>query len=290
MDERRRLLQNNSDFDFDPILYSSTGKVQTFVVPHTGKYLIECWGSGSGGTNPGYGAYVSGEIELTEDTTLYIYVGNINGYNGGGSGNTSWTYTGAGATDVRVDSTLNGRIIVASGGTGGCDYYEKPIPGVGGGGLIGYSAVTYSTAPNSASTTNATQTSAGKVNITHEPGKAGSFGKGGNGSYSGGGGGGGWYGGGGGGAQPSSPYTGSTGTCFISGHEGCNARDESGSHTNRPNHYSGLVFTNTLMIDGHGYRWTSSKQSLQRMPKPNGGYYSSGYGHSGSGYCKISKA
>lgn len=44
------------------------------------------------------------------------------------------------------------------------------------------------------------------------------------------------------------------------------------------------------MIDGNGYTWTNSKnttQGINLMPKPTGGNYSSGVGHSGDGYAKI---
>ena len=48
--------------------------------------------------------------------------------------------------------------------------------------------------------------------------------------------------------------SGSGGSFFISGHEGCNAvRDQSDfiNHTGQPFHYSGLVFTSTQMISGN---------------------------------------
>ena len=41
------------------------------------------------------------------------------------------------------------------------------------------------------------------------------------------------------------------------------------------------------MIDGAGYKWTNTKQGLQQMPNPNGGYYASGVGHSGNGAARI---
>ena len=82
------------------------------------------------------------------------------------------------------------------------------------------------------------------------------------------------------------------GSSFISGHDGCNAIDSTSTennivHTNQANHYSGYVFTNTKMIDGAGYSWTNVKGSLEQMSKPSGGYYTSGTGHTGNGYAKI---
>ena len=72
---------------------------------------------------------------------------------------------------------------------------------------------------------------------------------------------------------------GSGGSSFISGYSGCNAISETSTenaivHTGQPNHYSGLVFTDTQMIDGQS-----------TMPSPNGG---SETGHSGDGACIIS--
>lgn len=84
------------------------------------------------------------------------------------------------------------------------------------------------------------------------------------------------------------------GSSYISGHNGCNAIKESSTaasivHTGQPNHYSGLVFTNTIMIDGAGYKWTTAKGAQTAMPKPAGGNYSLGSGHTGNGYAIISK-
>lgn len=88
------------------------------------------------------------------------------------------------------------------------------------------------------------------------------------------GGGGGYYAGG-----ISGHAGGSGGSSFISGHSGCDAIIESSTentivHSGQPNHYSGLVFTDTQMIDG-----------AHAMPSPNGGTET---GHSGDGACIIS--
>jgi hypothetical protein len=78
------------------------------------------------------------------------------------------------------------------------------------------------------------------------------------------------------------------GSSFISGHDGCDAITEDGKATGQSIHFSGKYFTNTLMIDGAGYQWTSSRQSLYNMPsKVDGEVYSSGYGNSGDGYARI---
>ena len=117
------------------------------------------------------------------------------------------------------------------------------------------------------------------------------------------GGGAGWYGG------ASSVRTGwgaGGGSSYISGHTGSvgvtstsDSSPKSGCTTGTTNNACSLTpyinpatgtsytFTNTLMIDGAGYKWTNTKQGLQQMPNPNGGYYASGVGHSGNGAARI---
>lgn len=56
-----------------------TGTVQKFTAPGTGTYTIEVWGA-QGGQDPvgrtgGFGAYVSGDVTLQENTVLDVYVG-----------------------------------------------------------------------------------------------------------------------------------------------------------------------------------------------------------------------
>lgn len=104
------------------------------------------------------------------------------------------------------------------------------------------------------------------------------------------GGGGGYYGGFGGRHTDGNCHMigGGGGSSFISGHFGSNAVDEDGNHTGQPNHYSGLTFSNTIMIDGGGYEWTDIRANQTAMPKPNGSYYPLGEGHTGDGYARIS--
>ena len=89
------------------------------------------------------------------------------------------------------------------------------------------------------------------------------------------------------------------GSSYISGHTGSvavastsSSSPKSGCTTGTTNNACsispyGYTFTNTVMIDGNGYKWTNTKGSLQAMPKPAGGTYASGTGHSGNGYAKI---
>lgn len=89
------------------------------------------------------------------------------------------------------------------------------------------------------------------------------------------GGGGGLYGGPSGGISGNATQTGGGGSSYISGHPGCTT-------------YSSYKFSDTIMIDGKGYKWTDSIGDLQKIPNPNGGYYDLGSGHKDKGYCRIS--
>ena len=230
------------------------------------------------------------------------------GWNGGGNlyndcVTPTENYTGGGATDIRITSSswdnfnsLKSRIIVAGGGGGGIIYKSGTCPTYGGhaGGIV--APKNYSRTRDDIYIDGATQTSGSKSNKYvingSAPGTDGQFGKGGIGGSWGGGGGGGYYGGAGGTNEPrknSSELTdgsktgggeiaGGGGSSFISGHTGCNAISSSSTstnivHTGQPNHYSGYVFTNTVMKAGN-----------ESMPSPTGGTET---GHSGNGYCKI---
>jgi hypothetical protein len=102
--------------------YNYTGGEQTFNAPYKGTYKIELYGA-QGGTassavTGGYGSYATGTITIDKNTTLSIYVGGKNGYNGGGSGSSIYG-NGGGATDVRINgNSTSNRILVAAGGGG----------------------------------------------------------------------------------------------------------------------------------------------------------------------------
>ena len=279
-----------------------------FTAPHNTTYKCECWGAKGGnivisGLLGGCGAYVSGTININHLNSLYIYVGQSGynpdfsksnkspmAFNGGGQVihlDTHWHDTevgtcGGGATDIRLTNgdwdsfnSLKSRILVAAGGGGGGYHQSNSYrPGVGGG-LNGQDA--YGNYMWTFAGTGGTQTAGGiAYNSTKFVETNGLFGKGGKGygNYDGGGGGGSGYYGGSGGIVDS----GSGGSSFISGHTGCNAISSSSTstnivHTGQPNHYSGYVFTNTVMKAGN-----------EVMPSPTGGTET---GHSGNGYCKI---
>lgn len=298
--------------------YEYMGNSQEFIAPVSGIYRVELWGA-SGvyksdvhDETVGKGGYVAGNISLKKNDKFYIYVGSNNGsqFNGAGHGEA----LGGGATDVRLVSgswddfeSLKSRIIVAGAGGGGVikSYstttytYEGNSPGHGGG-LNGYDA-SFSPAGvgYSFSGHGATQTAGGSpgaysgiYDITDET--YGKFGQGGykiyNRVFSASGGGGGYYGGGHG-VHPGSSWPGAGGgSSFISGHNGCNAIDELSVseniiHTNQSVHYSGYVFTDTLMIDGAGYQWTTSKGTYAGMPSWDGSTTMGG--NAAAGYAKI---
>jgi hypothetical protein len=290
------------NLSYPPRTFNYTGSAQSYIVPVTGIYKVECWGASASGLdnlyyNSGRGGYSMGYITLTQGMTLYIYVGQEGGaFNGGGQGETS----GGGATDVRLISntwkdfnSLKSRIMVAGGGGGG--YYSSTTKdGIcpDAGGLKGTDAycVYIPDGGTGYSGHGGTQTSGGKCGTSstfdpYTPNADGHFGFGGIGnSYNNGfgnmssGGGGGYYGGGHG-VHPGNGWTGGGGgSSFISGYPGCNAISESSTstniiHTGSPNHYSGYVFTNMQMIAG---------DSL--IPSPSGGTET---GHTGNGYARI---
>lgn len=292
--------------------YNSLDFAQNYVTPYKAKYKFELWGS-SGNKNGladgyGRGAYTSGYLELDKDKTFYIYVGgntafvntssgvaSSGSFNGGGAGES----VGGGATDIRlVDgdwddfNSLKSRIMVAGGG-GGSAYTNTTMQQRGdAGGLNGYDAKFLYNSTTDYSGHGATQTSGGKpgslfvgqYDSKETPSMSGSFGRGGYSLYStntyvASGGGGGYYGGGHGNHPGSSWGGGGGGSSFISGYTGCNAISESSTvnniiHTNSPNHYSGYVFSNPVMIDGAG-------------SMPSHLYESTMVGNSDTGFAKI---
>ena len=141
--------------------FEYTGSGKSFTVPLTGSYTLECWGSDGGNCTRldvthygGIGGYVSGDIELTQGMTLYCYVGNQSGFNGGGTIGPDNQFplgsNGGGSTDFRLTqhndptynttwggtASLRSRIIVAAGGGGAnvrLDGYGEGDGGYGGG-------------------------------------------------------------------------------------------------------------------------------------------------------------
>lgn len=267
--------------------FDYTGTVQTATLT-PGKYKFECWGAeggiGNGGSG-GLGGYSKGELLVTQNLTLYIYVG-AKGYskietvvfNGGGLAEASSTYnsgSGGGATDVSLkngswDSTNHfySRLLVAGGGGGGAgSSTTSGYNGAYGGGEYG-GAISSSHSAND-TVSGGTQTTAGKSSATYTGLTGGSFGKGGTyqggGSESGGGGGGGWYGGGAG----SYGTAGAGGSGYV--YTSSTAKNYPSGCLLSSNYY----LTNAQTIAGN-----------QSFPSPTGGNET---GHSGNGYVRITK-
>ena len=201
---------------------------------------------------------------------------------------------GGGATDIRTTynttwynfNSLKSRIMVAAGG--GDEGENTNGKNNAAGGLVGY-AFQNTSGVNCPTAATQTAPGSGACWTAAKPQYTYLFSKFGIGYSSGAGGGGGYYGGGGGYFAHGG---GAGGSSFISGHSGCNAISSSSTesnivHTGQANHYSGYKFTNTVMIDDAGYKWTNVKGGLQAMPKPAGGTYTSGTGNFGNGYARI---
>ncbi|MDD3453451.1 MAG: glycine-rich protein [Bacilli bacterium] len=285
--------------------YDFSGNYQIFTAPKNGTYKFELWGA-QGGSNGQYlgglGGYTTGEIYLTANTTLYVYVGGttyspVAGWNGGGAGYATGR-GGGGATDIRTVSTssssvwnetnsLRSRIMVAGGGSGSSIYDTATWAATGGagGGLLGKYGTGGSSALAYISLREAGIASGGVSNTT-SPGVAGTFGIGGagfvNAGWSSGGGGAGWYGGAGA-AHAGGVTTG--GSSYISGHLGVDSIDSSGNHTGSAYSWTGYIFTNTKMIDGDGYNWTTTKEN--QINQPNKLTSGSSAGNGNSGYARI---
>ncbi len=283
-----------------PFFFAYIGSSQRFSVPVSGNYKIELWGASGGGSKNLY-SYTSGIIYLNSRFTLYIYVGGkgadtngsgIGGYNGGGNTNHYSGYcgpSGGGATDVRLVGgewdnfdSLKSRIMVAAGGGGGNDNdetYDYYGNSGNAGGLYGYDGTLKTYEYYADVGKGGTQTSGG-AQASQYPGStsvstAGGFGIGGIGgsnrrdTQNGGGcgGGGGYYGGSGGSGIVMGIMPSGGGSSFISGHDGCDAILEASTassikHSGQSEHYSHLVFKDTVMIDAAGYQWTSERGEM----------------------------
>lgn len=212
------------------------GAEQTFTVPKTGTYKLEVWGAQGGNVNlslnatGGYGGYSKGNITLTKNDIIYIYVGgkgsdcNSNqqvvsgGYNGGGHGGTIGGYWGGGggATHIASENNILSRLkqyigeynnelttcpsqeiyIVAGGGGGSGVWYTYATDGGHAGGSSGNKGDT-SYRTNYWSINGGTQSSGGIGTGAYSSVRSGSFGQGGEitGENKGSGGGGGFFGG-----------------------------------------------------------------------------------------------
>ncbi len=273
--------------------FNFKAEAQEFKIPCSGKYKVELWGAEGGGNSEhisGKGGYVSGNIDIKKNQTIYIYTGenpkytstrcNSTNPNQSFNGTTRASCaSGGGATDIRLLKTdnwydftsLKTRIIVAGGG-GGAIYN-----GFGGssGGLTGYDGIGLGNNSAYEIGTGGAQTSLyfGLTKFSSTVTTTGGAGY-----YNGNSG---WGGNAGGGSS------------FISGHEGCDAISENSTedniiHTGQSIHYSALYFTDTVMIDGQGYKWTDHKlEDLGQVGMPSHDGTSTMLGNEGNGFAKI---
>ena len=266
-----RQINSNRTFANLVALFSCVGKCQEITLPWYGSYKMECWGANGANhtreTTTHYGGisgYVAGIIAMEKNKTLYVYVGDQSGFNGGGivgpSAQLSWGSNGGGGTDIRLAkhndtqystiwggvASLRSRIIVAAGGGGAnnrWDGYGEGDGGYGGGLTGGTGQSINATNGNNFTQYGGNQDSGGQVigNGSAYTGKnySGHWGRFGCAAQYGvhdinddsafnvqAGGGAGWYGGGG-----LAHSGGGGGSSFISGMTGCNGIDTStGNH------------------------------------------------------------
>ena len=266
--------KNSTEFSLNPLdsikcvtLYGNNRSPFRVSFPK-GTYKVELWGA-AGGSSPdgsgnyhkgGFGGYSSGILTLLNTETFIFEVGTKGedvhlqpaqkpsngilpgkgGYNGGADGaiddhNQDCPSAGSGgSTDMRINGTVEGRIIVAGGGgSSGC--YTNGGEGGHGGGLKGTNGQN-NTAGYAVGGLPGTQDTGYQL-LNGEPGSPG--------GEAGGSGGGGYWGG----LNGESTYIGyyqtvgggsggGGGSSYISGHDGCKIID-------------GYRFTNTEMITGN---------------------------------------
>lgn len=272
--------------------FAYTGSVQSKILA-AGIYKLECWGAQGGsvttGGSGGKGGYSVGVLTLSDETTVYIYVGGQGvgrtsvgscegGFNGGGrSYSTTSSYyngSGGGASDIRIgQDSLYARVIVAGGGGGFGRYNSSNILDGGyGGGATGGNGGQYDTAAKCGE--GGTQAQAGDsyygMNKNVETyGTIAAFGVGGgaisgNTSYRTVGGGGGWYGGG---------YSQRAGAGGGSGYV---------YNSNSKNDYP----SGCLLNDSHLLSDASTTAGNASMPSTSGGTET---GHEGNGFVRITK-
>jgi hypothetical protein len=220
---------------------------QLITIQESGRYLIMCAGA-SGGAEGGQGGMSWGQIDLSANDVLYMYVGqqgtigtsyssntpitdpestvwsndqtsNAVAYGGWGicvGGRSAGTSTGfcgsgGGATGVRRNGTAIGNTIIVAGAGGGSYNESNPNTDTTSHGHGGHGGgVVGTTGHGSASEDFATGGTQSSGGVGTSGGGTGSQTTGGNGGTNdGGGGGGGWYGGGGGGVN--SPGAGGSG-------------------------------------------------------------------------------
>ena len=143
----------------EKIEYNYTGKIQTYIVPITGKYKLEVYGA-QGGSNSyysgGLGGHSVGYQYFTKGTVLYIAVGEEGyesaetSFNGGGTAKFSINGTsGGGATSITTTNrgelvnflSYTDEVLIVAGGGGGAGISD--IGGNGQGGIANTSTIRF---------------------------------------------------------------------------------------------------------------------------------------------------
>jgi hypothetical protein len=106
----------STTWDEDSSNYSVTSGIQYWTVPATGRYFIDAYGAGGGGTLGGGGARIADTFNLTEGEVIRILVGQtpattaVNANSGGG-----------GTFVVRSPFNTEASILIIAGGGGGTE-------------------------------------------------------------------------------------------------------------------------------------------------------------------------
>lgn len=233
-----------------------SGGMQTWTVPAgVTSILVNAQGAiggtssigGSSSSIGGNGGCVTATLAVTAGQVLNIFVGGrgtdatssvggTGGYNGGGNGETSGSYSGGGGgggSDIRIGGTAltNRKVVAGGGGGGGFDFFvTNSEKGGAGGTLTGENGYYNSSSAGIQGGQGGMQLSGGNggVYLSYPTGSGGTLGVGGDGGLttSGGGGGGGYYGGGGGcwsGGGGGSSYTNPVVATSVTHTLGCNS-------------------------------------------------------------------
>ena len=220
--------------------------LQTFRAPYTGWYSLQCWGgSGSDVINEGqsgwglggHGGYVSGQLHLNKGDILYVNVGwGGTAYKNNELRPGHWltiSGTGGDAADIRTNTSLYSRIMVAGGGGSGAAFGPLSCAGGYAGGLTagGGAKLIYGTNFDTFAPSGATQTSGGRGSNNGRT-VYGSFGYGWSDMA-----GDGWYGG----SYSQTTdiwFSASGGSSYVSGFPGCETS------------VTGIVLTNPQLLSG----------------------------------------
>lgn len=160
------------------ISFTYTGDYYSWTVPSGVTSIdVDLYGAqgGSGLSAGGRGGRVSGTLSVTSGSTIYIYVGGQNGFNGGGAAGTGNSggfiaFPGGGGTDIRIGGQAYGNRVAVAGGGGGAG--RQNCTGQSGGGGA-YPGGLGGTGDSTKTGGNGTSTNGGTVNGSTSGGAGG---------------------------------------------------------------------------------------------------------------------